>query len=61
MSGRKVKQIRDEGIERIKSDSTVLVVIVAVYLLGSLLSSPIVNAKKYQKLMKVETESLQRI
>ena len=25
-----------------------------IYLIGSLLSSPIVNAKKYQKLMKVE-------
>ena len=25
-----------------------------IYLVGSLLSSPIVNAKKYQKLMKVE-------
>lgn len=39
----------------LKAILTVLVVIVAVYLLGSLLSSPIVNAKKYQKLMKVET------
>lgn len=33
----------------LKAILTVLVVIVAVYLLGSLLSSPIVNAKKYQK------------
>lgn len=31
-----------------------LLVIVAVYLIGSLLSSPIVNAKKYQKLLQVE-------
>ena len=32
----------------------VLLAVVAVYLIGSLLSSPIVNAKKYQKLLKVE-------
>lgn len=31
-----------------------LVVVIAVYLIGTLLSSEIVNAKKYQKLMKVE-------
>lgn len=31
-----------------------LLVLGAVYLIGSILSSPIVNAKKYQKLMKVE-------
>ena len=38
----------------LKAILTVLVVIVAVYLLGSLLSSPIVNAKKYQKLLTVK-------
>ena len=32
-----------------------LVVFGIVYLAGSVLSSPIINAKKYQKLMKVET------
>ena len=32
----------------------VLLAVVAVYLIGSLLSSPIVNAKKYQQLLKVE-------
>lgn len=32
----------------------VLIVIVAVYMIGSLLSSPIINAKKYQQLLKVE-------
>lgn len=31
-----------------------LILLVAVYLIGSLLSSPIVNAKKYQKLLTVE-------
>ena len=33
----------------------ILIVVLAVYLIGSLLSSPIVNAKKYQKLLTVET------
>ena len=32
----------------------ILIVVLAIYLIGSLLSSPIVNAKKYQKLLKVE-------
>ena len=32
----------------------ILLVVLAVYLVGSLLSSPIVNAKKYQKLLTVE-------
>ena len=31
-----------------------LIAVIAVYLIGSLLSSPIVNAKKYQKLLSVE-------
>lgn len=30
------------------------VLVVGVYLIGSLLSSPIINAKKYQQLLKVE-------
>lgn len=33
---------------------TLILVVGVVYLIGTLLSSPIVNAKKYQKLMKVE-------
>lgn len=37
-----------------KTIGVVLVVIVAAYLIGTLLSSPIVNAKKYQKLMTVK-------
>lgn len=32
----------------------VLILIVAVYIIGALLSSPIINAKKYQQLLKVE-------
>lgn len=32
----------------------ILLVVVAIYLVGSLLSSPIVNAKKYQQLLTVE-------
>ena len=32
----------------------ILVVVVAAYLIGTLLSSPIVNAKKYQKLLDVK-------
>ena len=31
-----------------------LVLVAAIYLIGSLLSSPVLNAKKYQQLMKVE-------
>ena len=32
----------------------VLIAIVVVYMIGSLLSSPIINAKKYQQILKVE-------
>lgn len=48
------------GIEEIKMSKTVkllvgiLLFVLAVYLVGSLLSSPIINAKRYQKLLKVE-------
>ena len=41
----------DKGL---KAFGIILAAIGAVYLIGSLLSSPIVNAKKYQQLMKVE-------
>ncbi len=47
-------------IEEIKLSKTVkllvgcLLLVVAVYLIGSVLSSPIVNAKKYQKLLTVK-------
>lgn len=48
------------GLFEIKTSKTVkvlgglLVLVIAVYLIGALLSSPIVNAKKYQKLLKVK-------
>lgn len=48
------------GLYEIKESKVVkilgglFVLVIAVYLIGSLLSSPIVNAKKYQKLLKVE-------
>lgn len=42
---------RDKGLRIL---FTVLLCFGAVYLAGSLLSSPIINAKKYQKLMKVQ-------
>jgi len=32
----------------------ILILVIAVYLIGALLSSPFINAKKYQKLLKVE-------
>lgn len=38
----------------IKGFGIVILVLGAAYLVGSLLSSPIINARKYQKLMKVE-------
>lgn len=38
----------------VKSVGAVLILVLAVYIIGSLLSSPILNAKKYQKLLKVE-------
>ncbi len=38
----------------VKGVGAVLLLILAVYIIGSLLSSPILNAKKYQKLLKVE-------
>ena len=55
VSKKKLNRYEMKESKGLKAILTVLVVIVAVYLLGSLLSSPIVNAKKYQKLMKVET------
>ena len=48
------------GVFEIKQSKVVkvlgglLIVVLAVYLIGSLLSSPIINAKKYQKLLTVE-------
>lgn len=45
-------QIKNSKI--LKTLIGVLALVILVYLIGSLLSSPIVNAKKYQKLLKVE-------
>ena len=39
----------------VKSLVGLLFAVVVVFLIGTLLSSPIINAKKYQKLLKVET------
>lgn len=41
--------------------ASLVVVIAAAYFVGTLLSSPIINASKYQKLMKIEKVNLQRI
>lgn len=38
----------------LKTILALLVIVIAVYAIGSILSSPIVNAKKYQKLLTVE-------
>lgn len=54
--------VKKKGIDRyalkeskgLKMVAGLLIVVVAVYLIGSLLSSPIVNAKKYQKLLNVK-------
>lgn len=48
----RLKEIKEEKGARIILG--VLFIFVAVYLIGSLLSSPIVNAKKYQQLLTVE-------
>lgn len=47
-----VYEIKQSKVVRVLG--AVLLFVIAVYLIGSLLSSPIVNAKKYQKLLKVE-------
>mgnify|MGYP000417638832 CR=1 FL=1 len=49
------KAVRQICAERIQGDEVILGIlgaVVIVYAAGTLLSSPIVNAKKYQKLMK---------
>ncbi len=38
----------------VKSLGAILLLVIAVYIIGSLLSSPILNAKKYQQLLKVK-------
>ncbi len=39
----------------VKGIGALLILVLAVYIIGSLLSSPILNAKKYQKLLTVES------
>lgn len=43
-----------KGSKLVKGLGAVLLLVIAVYIIGSLLSSPIFNAKKYQKLLKVQ-------
>ena len=49
--------IRKKNLSRyeLRESNGILAVVVIAYLAGTLLSSPIVNAKKYQQLMTVET------
>ena len=51
------KKFRKEEIKHskiVKSLGFAILGLGVIYLIGSLLSSPIINARKYQKLMKVE-------
>lgn len=48
-----LKELR--GSKILKGILALLAVLVFIFLIGLLLSSPVVNAKKYQQLMKVET------
>ena len=48
----RIRDLKENKI--LRAGVILLLVLGAVYFIGSILSSPIVNAKKYQKLMKVE-------
>ena len=48
-----LKELKNSGV--LKGILAVLLLLVLIFLVGLLLSSPVVNAKKYQQLMKVET------
>lgn len=51
----RVRSVQDiKSSKGIKAGIGLLLLVAAVYLIGSLLSSPIINAKKYQKLITVE-------
>ena len=55
MSKKKMRSFREAKENRgLRAIGTVIVALGLFYLAGSLLSSPIINAKKYQKLMKVD-------
>ena len=47
-------QVNWKDFKLVKALGILFLVILAVYLIGSILSSPIVNAKKYQALLTVE-------
>ena len=51
---RKLKLYEIKESKMVKVILGILVAIMAIYLVGTLLSSPIINAKKYQKLLTVE-------
>ncbi|MDO4291950.1 MAG: CvpA family protein [Eubacteriales bacterium] len=61
----KTAQIDWKGSKVLKGFGLLFVAMLAVYLIGSLLSSPIINAKKYQALMTVEernfTDDIQEV
>lgn len=50
---KKIKKLREDSL--FKFGSLLIGVLVIVFLVGGILSSPIVNAKKYQQLLTVET------
>lgn len=61
----KLKKLSLKDKKVIKNSVMILAVIIVIFLIGSLLSSPIINAKKYQKLLTVEernfTEDIKQI
>ncbi|MDO5422913.1 MAG: CvpA family protein [Eubacteriales bacterium] len=54
---RHVQDIRKSKV--LKGGTGLLILLAAVYVIGSILSSPIVNAKKYQKLITVESRDFE--
>ena len=54
ISKKKPSRYEIKELKGVKVIAAVFVVVVGAYLIGSLLSSPIVNAKKYQQLLNVE-------
>lgn len=54
ISKKKPTRYEIKGLAGMKVIAVLFIVIVGAYLIGTLLSSPIVNAKKYQQLLKVE-------
>ena len=54
ISKKKPSRYEIKELKGMKIIAAVFIVIVGAYLIGTLLSSPIVNAKKYQQLLNVE-------